>query len=107
MPPPTMGGKRGQPLPLLESTTPTSPSPLSLTHSHTHTHTLTHPSLGPWRPLPGPANVKGVVQRQRRSRDESLGQRRRRGVEEPHPQGVGARMVKAHEPGPSQPFPLV
>ena len=41
MPPPTMGGKRGQPLPLLESTTPhlsLSPLPHTLTHTHSHTH---------------------------------------------------------------------
>ena len=75
---------------------PTSPSSCPLTHTHTHTHTiLTHPSLGPWRPLPGPANVKAVVHRWRSSRDESLGQRRLRGAEEPHPQGVGARVVES------------
>ena len=91
--PPTIRGKRGQLLPLLESTVPHL-SLFLLPHTHTHT-ILTHPSLGPWRPLPGPANVKAVVHRRRSSRDESLGQRRLRGAEEPHPQGVGARVVES------------
>ena len=99
-PPPTMGGKRGQPLPFLESTVPhlslsLPPHTHTRARAHTHTHTLTHPSLGPWRPLAGPANVKAVVHRRRSCRDESLGQRRLRGAEETHPQGVGARVVES------------